>query len=407
MNCRSCHQTGLTEVLDLGMQYLSDFRDDNRRPPRWPLVLMLCPHCGLAQLRDTTPRELMYHDRYGFRSGVNEAIRDDLRSVVEQAMAAHPGAGRWLDIACNDGTLLSFVPERIHRVGIDPVSTFESEARRHADRIVVDFFDPARFATGFTTGRVDESYDQFDIITAISMFYDLDDPNEFVAGVAKVLAPDGIWVIQQNYARTMVDLGAVDNICHEHITYWSLAALEQLLRRHDMEVNDVSLSALNGGSFRTVVSRRGTHPVKPSVAAERGREALAHLDRPEVWREFAARARQAFEDLRRLIDDINAAGHRCYIYGASTRGGTIWQAAGLTVRDLPYAVERQAAKVGRKIASIGVPIISEEQARADRPEYLLVAPWFFRDVFIERERDYLKEGGKLIFPLPDLEIVGA
>jgi len=403
MNCRSCHRTDLTEVLDLGNQYLSDFRDDDRRPPRWPLVLMLCPHCGLAQLRETTPRELMYHDRYGFRSGINEAIREDLRSVVEQAVAAHPEARRWLDIACNDGTLLSFVPERIHRVGVDPVSTFEPESSRHADRIVADFFDPERFATG----RADRPYDRFDVVTSISMFYDLDDPNEFVAGVAAVLAPDGIWVIQQNYGLTMVELGAVDNVCHEHVTYWSLAALENLLHRHDLEVNDVYLSGLNGGSFRTVVSRRGVRPVGPSVPAQRDREAQSCLDQPEVWREFASRARKAFEDLRRLIDDINAAGRRCYLYGASTRGGTILQAAGLTVRDLPYAVERQAAKVGRRIASIGVPIISEEQARADHPEYMLVAPWFFRDVFVERERDYLKAGGKLVFPLPDLEIVSA
>jgi len=403
VNCRSCQTTGLTEVLDLGNQYLSDFRDDDRRPPQWPLVLMLCQQCGLVQLRDTTPRALMYHDRYGFRSGINEAIRNDLRTVVDDAMRRQPSAERWLDIACNDGTLLSFVPQRIHRVGVDPVATFEPESRQHADRVVVDFFDPRRFVSG----SPDKPYEEFDIITSISMFYDLDEPNEFVADVAKVLAPDGIWVIQQNYALTMFELGAVDNVCHEHITYWTLAALEQLLHRHDLEVNDVLLSDVNGGSFRTVVSRRGSRPVGSTVATHRQYETQFHLDRPEAWAKFAVRVRTAFDDLRRLINEINAAGQRCYIYGASTRGGTIWQAAGLTVKDLPFAVERQAAKVGRKIASIGVPIISEEQARADHPEYMLVAPWFFRDVFIDRERDYLKAGGRLIFPLPDLEIVSA
>jgi SAM-dependent methyltransferase len=402
VHCRSCHTAGLTEVLDLGDQYLSDFRDDDRRPPRWPLTLMLCRACGLLQLRDTTPRELMYHDRYGFRSGVNEAIRADLRSIVEHALAARPGARRWLDIACNDGTLLSFVPQEVHRVGIDPVATFEPESRRHADRIIVDFFDPRWFAPG----PDGQDHERFDVITCSSMFYDLDDPNGFVSDVAKVLAPDGVWVIQQNYALTMLELGAVDNVCHEHITYWSLAALEHLLDRHGLEVNHVLLSGVNGGTFRTEVSHRGTRPVGPSVAVQRDLEARARLHEPGTWYRFAARMRKAFDDLRRLIDEINAAGKRCYIYGASTRGGTIWQAAGLTVRDLPFAVERQPAKIGRTIASIGVPIISEEQARADHPEYMLVAPWFLREVFIERERDYLRAGGKLIFPLPDLETVG-
>jgi NDP-4-keto-2,6-dideoxyhexose 3-C-methyltransferase len=403
MICRSCHSTNMTQVVDLGGQYLSDFRDDDRRPPRWPLVLMLCAACGLLQLRDTTPRELMYHDRYGFRSGINEAIREDLHGVVDHALTTRPDARRWLDIGCNDGTLLSFVPERIHRVGIDPVATFEGAARQHADSVITGFFHPRRF----TLDGAGDCYEQFDIITSISMFYDLDDPNEFVTDVLKVLAQEGIWIIQQNYAPTMLELGAIDNVCHEHITYWSLAALEHLLDRHGLEVNDVRLSSVNGGSFRTLVSRAGARAVNASVPALRQAETSHQLRQPTAWHKFASRARRAFVDLRRLIDEINAAGQRCYIYGASTRGATIWQAAGLTARDLPFAVERQSAKVGRKMASIGVPIISEEQARADRPEYMLVAPWFFRDVFIERERDYLKSGGRLIFPLPDLEIVDA
>ncbi|TDC61123.1 methyltransferase domain-containing protein [Micromonospora sp. KC207] len=401
MKCRSCQSVDLIEVLDLGNQYLSDFRYDDVRPPQWPLALLLCGQCGLVQLRETTPRELMYHDRYGFRSGTNEAIQSDLRNIVDHALSIHPRAQKWLDIACNDGTLLSFVPSKVHRVGVDPVATFEPESRQHADRIVVDYFNSERF----TSAGDDRQYEHFNVITSVSMFYDIDDPNEFVADVAKVLAPDGIWLIQQNYALAMLELGAVDNVCHEHITYWSLTALECLLHRHEMEVNDVQLSDVNGGSFRTVVSRRGSRPVSPSVSSQRQREAQHRLHEPDAWRRFSSRALQAFDELRQLVYDINSRGERCYIYGASTRGGTIWQAAGLTVKDLPFAVERQAAKVGRKIASIGVPIISEEQARAEHPEYMIVAPWFFRDLFIEREHDYLKNGGRLIFPLPDLEIV--
>lgn len=397
-NCRSCGASDLTGVLDLGDQYLSDFRDDDRRPPRWPLTLMRCPGCGLLQLRDTTPRELMYHDRYGFRSGVNEAVRADLRDVVDHASRLSPRARRWLDIACNDGTLLSFVPDHVHRAGVDPVAAFAAESWLHADRVETGFFDAAMFAPG-PSG---EPYEQFDVVTAISMFYDLDDPNAFAADVARVLAPGGVWLIQQNYALSMLEIGAVDNVCHEHVTYWTLTALEHLLARHGLEVNDVRLSGLNGGSFRTVVSRQGTRPVAASVAAQRRREAERL---PDALAAFPGRARRAFADLRELITGINAAGQRCYIYGASTRGGTIWQAAGLTVADLPYAVERQPAKIGRRIASIGVPIISEERARADHPEYMLVSPWFFRDVFVEREREYLRSGGRLIFPLPDLEIV--
>jgi NDP-4-keto-2,6-dideoxyhexose 3-C-methyltransferase len=280
VNCRSCQTVDLTEVLDLGNQYLSDFRDDDRRPPQWPLTLMSCQACGLLQLQDTAPRELMYHDRYGFRSGVNEAICADLRSIVKHVLTARPDTRRWLDIACNDGTLLSFVSQEIHRVGINPVTTFESESRQYADRIIVDFFDPR----WFTSGQDGQDHERFDVITCSSMFYDLDDPNEFVADVAQVLAPDGVWVIQQSYVLTMLELGAVDNVCHERITYWSLAALEHLLDRHGLEINDVLLSGVNGGSFRTMVSHRGAragqHPGGDQDRQRAARRTRHHRQHP-------------------------------------------------------------------------------------------------------------------------------
>jgi SAM-dependent methyltransferase len=335
----------------------------------------------------------MYHERYGFKSGVNGTIRADLKSVVEDALGWFPDPRGWLDIASNDGTLLSNVPERVHRTGIDPVAKYCVEAEQYADRIVNDFFDQKHFRPG-----------EFDVVTSVSMFYDLDDPNEFVNGVQRVLAEDGVWVIQQNYLLATLELGAVDNVCHEHLTYFSLLALEHLLDRHGLEVVDVSTSPVNGGSFRTVVARRGAYAVRSSVAAQRDRELDAAVDTIHPYRVFERRVRRNLADLKALIDGLNAQGKRVYIYGASTRGGTIWQAAGLTVDDLPKAVERNPEKVGKRIASIGVPIISEEQAREEHPEYMLVSPWFFRDEFVEREADYLASGGRFIWPLPRLEV---
>jgi NDP-4-keto-2,6-dideoxyhexose 3-C-methyltransferase len=400
-SCRACGSPNLTQVLDLGNQYLSDFRDDASKPPRSPLALLWCSACTLAQLSETVDRELLYTERYGYRSGVNEGIRADLKSVVDEALRWH-GAGRhaahsarWLDIASNDGTLLSFVPSQFHRTGVDPVAKFADVAREHADRLVVGFFDPATFYPASA-----------DVVTSVSMFYDLDDPGEFVAGVAEVLAPDGVWVIQQNYLLDMLQATSYDNVCHEHIAYYSLRALVTLLDEHGLEVVSVSRSPINGGCIRTVVAHKGARRPDGSVADLLQVEEAAGLGDRGAYRAFAGRVSRAIVDLRELVDNARALGQTVYIYAASTRGAVMWQAAELDERTIGAVVERQAEKVGRFFSPLGVRIISEEQARREHPDYMIVGPWWFRDQFVAREADYLAAGGKLVFPLPRLEIVG-
>lgn len=397
--CRSCHSRWMELVLDLGNQYLSDFREDDTKPPKHGLRLLYCHDCHLVQLNETTPSYEMYHDRYGFKSGINEAIKADLKDVVNTTRVFYEIAnGRepetWLDIACNDGTLLGFVPKDVFRHGIDPIEKYAEEALTKADSIISDFFKPDYYIQG-----------TFDVVTSVSMFYDLDDPNEFVAGVVDVLAEDGVWVIQQNYLLTMLEINAYDNICHEHLEYYSLHSLKPLLERHGLEINDVSLTPVNGGCVRTVVSRQGAHEVRDSVDYWLDRERIAGLDTLQTYVDFGDKVRASIKETREFVNQAKAEGKTVFIYGASTRGGTIWQACGLDVNDLPYAVERNPEKFGKKIASIGVPIISEEEARTIKPDYMLVSPWFFHDVFVEREKKYLEEGGHLVFPLPKFKIV--
>ena len=395
MNCRSCGH-GTETVLDLGDHYLPDFTDPGTpRGPKYPLRLEQCPACTLLQLAETTPRGELYHERYGFKSGVNEAIRADLAGVVRYALAAKPRAESWLDIACNDGTLLSQVPPDTYRAGIDPLRQFADEAREHAKVVVSDYFSPDYFC------------ERFDVITSVSMFYDLDDPNGFVRDVASVLAERGVWVIQQNYAAAMLERNAVDNICHEHVTYFSVTSLMPLLERHGLQIADVAYSDVNGGCFRTLVTRRGDRAVMPSVREALAAEEAAGLGEAETWVRWGAAVRAELAKTRELLGDLSCAGERVLVYGASTRGGTILQMIGAGPELLPAAVERNPAKVGKVMNAAGIPVISEEEMRADPPEWLLISPWFFREVFIEREAEYLKNGGRMVFPLPRFEVVTA
>lgn len=394
-DCVACGS--VTELVNyLGNHRLPDFTKPGAPlPPVYPLNLVICPSCTLLQLNELTPRDRLYHERYGFKSGVNEAIRADLEDVVKSALDAHGKADSWLDIGSNDGTLLSFVPQAIRRTGIDPLSQFAEEAARYADRIIADYFHPGHFKTEF-----------FDIITSVSMFYDLADPGQFADDVSDVLGSYGVWVIQQNYARDMIRQNAVDNVCHEHVTYFTVTALDKLLRRHGLEIFHVTYSPVNGGCFRAFVSHRGEHPVRLSVAIAIAREEAENLGRPSVWRRWAGDVRA---ELQRTMDFLTSrvirSGNKVYLYGASTRGGTFLQLMGAGPSVLPYAVERNPAKVGKVMAATGIPIISETQMRLDDPEYLLISPWFFKDIFVTREEAYLDAGGRMIFPLPHFDIV--
>lgn len=391
MKCRSCQSENITEFLDLGEQYVSDFRTDNSKPPKYPLQAVICENCMLVQLNFTTPSGEMYHKNYGFKSGISNSIKNDLKDVVSTALEYQENPRTWLDIASNDGTLLSFVPQSIYRVGVDPIEKYCKEAEAYADKIINGFF---------TAGGHKSS--GYDVITSISCFYDMDDPNKFVVDVEQVLANKGIWVIQQNYLLTTMQLGAVDNFCHEHLEYYTLLSLEHLLKRHGLEVIDISTSMVNGGSLRTIVARQGDYPVQDSVEIQRTIEVDAGINKLETYKSFSDSAMKNIQDLKNLVDKLKNEDKNIAILAASTRGATIWQCAGFTDKQIDYAIERNPEKVGKMFSAIGVPIISEEEARKRNPDYMIIGPWFFADEIVDREKDYLEKGGKLIQPLPTL-----
>jgi len=334
----------------------------------------------------------MYHERYGFKSGISDSIKADLDDIVTHAFQYNNDPMNWLDIASNDGTLLSFVPNDVFRMGVDPVGFLCKEAEQHADSILNEYF-------GETTIPL-----KFDVITSISCFYDMPDPNKFVKDVKAVLGEHGVWIIQQNYLLSTMNINAVDNFCHEHLEYYTLLSLENLLEKHGLAVNEVYLSDINGGSIRTVVSHKGSFPVDASVRQQRMIEYDTGLGKIEAYREFADNVGKELVKLNRLVNQLKSEGKTIAILAASTRGATIWQSAGIDSKQISYAVERNPAKVGARFSSIDVPIVSEEVFRTMRPDYAIIGPWFFKDEIIDREVAYLLAGGKLINPLPKVEI---
>lgn len=399
--CRSCGLKNLTEILSLGNIYLSNFYKNRRKPLRYPLTLAFCSSCSLVQLLHTTPQSVLYTDNYGYKSGINQTMRDELKDIVKKTLLLHKRTREnvvCIDIGANDGTLLKNYPKSVFKIGIEPVKKFAKECEQYADIVINDFFNITSYQEKAGDTKVD-------IITAISCFYDIDDPNKFLSDITHILKEDGILVVQQNYLKSMIELNAFDNIVHEHLEYYSMMSMQNLLTRHNLEIFDVELRSLNGGSFRTYISFKGKRKIAKSIHKLLEKEKEMGLHKKNIYKNFSKNINSIKRDLHTLLRKEIKDGKKIYLYGASTRGNTLLQYYNLDHKLIEKAVERNPEKWGKKIASVGIPIISEEQARKEKPNYMIVLPWFFKDEFLKREKDYLKNGGHFIFPLPKLETV--
>lgn len=410
-SCRICGSASLDTVIDLGDQFIaSAFVGEVVPEPlnrRYPTEVVRCVEgCGLVQMRHSIERKLLYADGYGYRSGTNELMRANLRTIaagVESAVDLRPG-DTVLDIGCNDGTLLdSYRVEGLDKVGFDPVSTIARSAADKGIYVVNEFFSAQRFREA-RPGRKPRA------ITSIAMFYDLEQPLEFAREVAGLLAADGVWVIELSYLPTMLEKISFDTICHEHLEYYALRQIEWMAERAQLDVRRVEFNDTNGGSFRVFLGRRDgivRDADRKTLESARGRESglALHTDRPyRAFREAATRIRS---ELQTLLQQLKVDGKKVYIYGASTKGNTLLQYCGIDYRLVEKAADRNPEKWGRHTLGTDIPIISEEQARSERPDYFLVLPWHFFSGFVTREAEFLARGGKFILPLPSVRMVGA
>ncbi len=412
--CKECRICGCCEfdiVLDLGEQCIASVfpRSADADPPRFPLVLMKCRECHLVQLRDTVPGGMMYGTNgYGYRSGLNATMTAHLAGLAKDVL----GRVRLeegdviVDVGSNDATLLKQFPETCVRVGVDPNGPQFREFYKGAGEgnlhLVSKYFSYDAVA----------QFGKAKVLSSIAMFYDLPDPKAFVRDVARVLAPEGLWVLEQSYLPLMIEANSFDTVCHEHLEYYCLRQIDWLCKGAGLRVVDVAFNASNGGSFRVFVAHAGAklHELRLEKIAQ-------VLEREErfsalgVFRDFEARVRRSRDDLRFVMGAARECGGGkrggVYLYGASTKGNTLLQYVGAGDFGIVGASERNAAKVGCVTPGTRIPIVSEEAARHAKPAFMVVLPWHFKEEFLERERAYLEGGGRFVFPLPEVEIVGS
>lgn len=404
-----------TKLFSLGDLYVSDFInvDTDARAGKHDMTLVIDERYGAARLEKCTPIHSMF-GKYWYRSGTNLTMTNELNSIVNSITSVHKlnDNDLWLDIACNDGTLLKAVPNNIYKLGIDPAEdSFVEESSKVADEIIQDYFT----AESFNRSKFRDK--KASVITCIAMFYDLDEPIDFLNDVHSVLDDDGLFVLQMSYTPLMIEQLAFDNICHEHVYYWSLFSIKRLLEDANFQIVDCQLNDVNGGSFRIYVkkstSNLSTFASRPyrdvcnvRIESLLSWESSLKLDQVDTWIDFYNRIEQLKEQTLNFIKDEKAKGKVICGYGASTKGNTLLQYFGLDNTLIDAIAERSPYKFGLKTIGTNIPIISEEEMRELNPDYMLVLPWHFISEFIIREDEYLSKGGKFIVPCPKFEIIG-
>jgi len=418
MKCRITDEE-MIDLFSLGNLYISDFiksESDYRGSSKPELGMQLSKGTHCLQLSENADKHEMY-GKYWYRSGTNKSMTEELHGIAGDCMRLSKVKNKdperkkvFLDIASNDGTLLDFVDsDEFYRVGIDPVEgSFQEEAAKKCDLAIQDFFSKDLYESA--------KIPKASIVTIIAMFYDLEDPIAFLKDVVEVMDDDGLLVIQQSYMPLMIKQLAFDNICHEHVFYYSLYSMEYLFDKVGLKIVDVQLNDVNGGSFRTYIQKKiakensfATSPYRDvaqvRVESLREYEKTLNLDEVEIYAKFWA----DIQDLRiqtcRFIEKAKKDGKSIWVYGASTKGNTLLQWFGLDSTIIDGAAERSPFKYGLKTVGTNIPIHSDETMRNVHPDYLLVLPWHFINEFKEREKEFLNKGGKFIVPCPKFEII--
>jgi len=402
--CRSCGAQELLPVLSLGALPLADgfltAAELDRPEPRFPLDVAFCPACGLVQILDTVPPEILFGRDYPYFSSVSASLLAHSKThVVERLPELPPGPDTLVvELASNDGYLLQFYREAGVRVlGIDPAPGPVAAARAKGIETIEAFFGRDLAERLVAEGR------RADLVHANNVLAHVADVHGFLDGIRLLLKDGGRAVVEVPYVRDLVEKLAFDTIYHEHLCYFSVRALDRLVRPHGLFLVRVERVPIHGGSLRLFLSKEDRPDA--TVEAILAEEAAIGLDRHAWFASFAARVERLREDLSSLVFDLARAGLRIAAYGAAAKGTILLNFCGLGPELLAWVADKNPFKQGRFVPGVRVPIVAPERILAEMPDVLLILPWNIEAEIVAQEAAYRARGGRFLVPLPSPRIV--
>lgn len=404
--CRLCGAMPLHQVLSLGRTPLANSLLTETQlgepEPMFPLDVAFCEQCSLLQILKTVPPERLFSEYLYFSSYSDTMLAHSRKLAAALVRDRHLDANSLvLEIASNDGYLLAnYATAGIPVLGIEPAKNVAHTAIGRGINTLCEFFGEA------LGRRLGQEGKKADVVHANNVLAHVPDLDGFAVGLAAVLKPEGIAVIEVPYVKDMMDRLEFDTIYHEHLCYFSVTALDALTRRHGLELRDVDRVAIHGGSLRlfiTLASASGTATarLREIIDAEAawGVKTLAPYER------FAGSVRTLTQSLVDLLTRLKSEGKSIAAYGAAAKGSTLLNYAGIGHDLLDFVVDRSPHKQGRFMPGVHLPIYPPERLLEAQPDYVVLLTWNFSEEILAQQQNFRERGGRFIVPLPELTIV--
>ena len=399
--CRNCKSKRLLNLFSLGnLSFTGKFpRSKKTNIKKKQLGLVICSKCSLVQLNKNFNLKYLYGPDYGYRTGINQTMTKHMNSIKEvlsRKTKLRSGDGV-LDIASNDATLLNFYNKNIIKVGIDPLVNKYFKYYRKVNYKISDFFSANKILL--------KTKNKFKIITALSVFYDAKDPNQFLSDVNKLLRKDGIFLIEQADLLSIIKFSMFDTICHEHLYYYSTKVIINIVAKNNLRVFDLRRNNINGGSTQYFICKKDSkyknnYKYINQVLHE---ERKHNLENKKTFMEFFKRINEIKLKTQNYLNSIISKNKKIHGYGASTKGNVLLQYFNINKKYIKFIADRNPKKYNHYTPGTKIKIISEKRSRKLLPDYYFVLPWHFKKEILERENKMRKKGCKFIFPLPNFK----
>ena len=398
MKCKNCRHNSLIKIVKIGKQPLSGFFYPNKKKKleKYSLDLHKCPKCHLVQLSNLANTKKMYGSHYGYKTSVSKMMLLHLKEKIQRLKKFKfiKKGNNILDIGSNDASFLKLLGNKYNLYGIDPsAKKFKNNYKNM--KLITDFFSKKNILKNVKNKNI-----KFDLISSFAIFYDVEDPNSFCKDIEMMLNENGIWVCEFSYLPLMFKNLTFDQICHEHITYYTFSVFEKILINNNLKVLDIKINEINGGSIEVIIVKINSERIPNNSLIKKLR-----IDEKKItnksYQNFSKRIKKVGSDLNLFVSKNSPIAG----YGASTKGNIVLNYANLDSKKIEYICDANIKKYNHYTPGTNIKIISKEKMRTLNPKYLLVLIWSFRSEIIKQELNYLKKGGNLIFHLPKFHIV--
>jgi len=404
MQCRNCKSNKFKKIINLGRQPISSifYKRKKYNLRKYSLDLYKCHRCNLIQLSKEAAPGIIYGKSYGYQTSISKLMIDHLKKKIKFINYKNyiNRNSYILDIGSNDGTFLNFFKKNNYLFGIDPSSNkFKNFYRKDINRIN-DFFSKSAIDKFLKKKKLNKK--KFDLITSFAIFYDISNPNLFCRDINNLLNINGVWIAEFSYLPLMLKNLTYDQICHEHVTYYTLKVFENILRKNGLKILDVFFNEINGGSIE-VISAKIESKLK-----------VNHLKIKSILKDESLISHKSYQKfnmrIKNIKKNINSFFYKnkkksIFGYGASTKGNIVLNHCKVSNKRMKYICDANILKIGRYTPGTNIKIISKNEIKIAKPDFLFVLIWSFRKEVIKEQIGYLNRGGNLVFHLPRLHII--